>query len=220
MADADPRLEIARRLVGSPRDAPPTPALILDLALVEKNIAEMKRRMDPLPASLRPHAKIHKSPMLGRMQLDAGAIGLTTATVWEASAMIDAGLSPLLTAFAKLMPDQTLHSADQYWLANTRDIHHYIDGAHDPVFAEVLGDGQVGEDLVALRHQHDATLATRNNRRQRLQIDFRLSGAGDPEKGLEPIPAPEARRKLGDRLGLIAGRLKRRLEVEDRAVHT
>ena len=32
------------------------------------------------------------------MQLEAGAVGLTTATVWEASAMIDAGLSPLLIA--------------------------------------------------------------------------------------------------------------------------
>ena len=62
---ADPRLEIARRLIGSPRDAPPTPALILDLALVEKNIAEMKRRMDPLPASLRPHAKIRQEPDAG-----------------------------------------------------------------------------------------------------------------------------------------------------------
>src|ERR671934_2951349 len=98
MEGRDPRLEIARRLIGSPRDAPPTPALILDLRRVERNIAEMKRRMDPLPAALRPHAKIHKSPMLGRMQLEAGAIGLTTATVWEASAMIDAGLSHVLVA--------------------------------------------------------------------------------------------------------------------------
>ena len=111
MGEADPRLEIARRLIGSPRDAPPTPALILDLALVEKNIAEMKRRMDPLPASLRPHAKIHKSPMLGRMQLDAGAIGLTTATVWEASAMIDAGLSPLLIANQAVGPHKAAEVA-------------------------------------------------------------------------------------------------------------
>ena len=55
-----------------PRDAPATPALILDLPTVEQNIAEMARRMAGLPAELRPHAKIHKSPILGRMQLDAG----------------------------------------------------------------------------------------------------------------------------------------------------
>ncbi len=94
----DRMLEIPRRLIGSPRDAPSTPALILDLARVRGNLDEMARRMSQLPAALRPHAKIHKSPILGRMQLDAGAIGLTTATVWEASAMIDAGLSDILVA--------------------------------------------------------------------------------------------------------------------------
>lgn len=44
-----------------------------------------------------------------------------------------AGLSPLLTAFAKLMPDQSPHSADQYWLANTRDIQ-----VHAPVLGVIL----------------------------------------------------------------------------------
>ena len=92
------RLHDARQMIGHARDAPATPALLLDLPAVERNIAEMARRMADLPASLRPHAKIHKSPTLGRMQLDAGAIGLTTATVWEASAMLDAGISDVLVA--------------------------------------------------------------------------------------------------------------------------
>jgi D-serine deaminase-like pyridoxal phosphate-dependent protein len=85
-------------VIGRARDAPATPALLLDLAVVERNIAEMRRRMDGLPAALRPHAKIHKSPELGRLQMDAGAIGLTTATVWEAAAMVDAGLDDVLIA--------------------------------------------------------------------------------------------------------------------------
>ena len=91
-------LETARSLIGAPRDAPPTPALLLDRPKVEHNIAEMARRMNGLPAALRPHAKIHKSPILGRMQVDAGAIGLTTATLWEASAMVAAGLDEILIA--------------------------------------------------------------------------------------------------------------------------
>ena len=91
-------------MIGRARDEPATPALILDLRAVERNIAEMARRMDRLPAALRPHAKIHKSPILGQMQLDAGAIGLTTATVWEASAMIDAGLSDVLIANQAIGP--------------------------------------------------------------------------------------------------------------------
>jgi D-serine deaminase-like pyridoxal phosphate-dependent protein len=98
MNPTETMLEIPRRLIGGPRHAVPTPALILDLPRVENNLAEMARRMAGLPAELRPHAKIHKSPILGQMQLDAGAIGLTTATIWEASAMVDAGLSDVLIA--------------------------------------------------------------------------------------------------------------------------
>src|SRR3954454_12377595 len=91
-------LSTARRLVGGPAGAVPPPALLVDIAVVRENIAEMRRRMDTVPAALRPHAKIHKSPVLGQMQLDAGAIGLTTATVWEASAMVAAGLDNILIA--------------------------------------------------------------------------------------------------------------------------
>ena len=92
------RLEAARSFVGGPRNAPPTPALIVDLPRVRSNLREMADRMAGLSAALRPHAKIHKSPILGRMQIEAGAIGLTTATVWEASVMVDAGLSDILVA--------------------------------------------------------------------------------------------------------------------------
>jgi D-serine deaminase-like pyridoxal phosphate-dependent protein len=85
-------------MIGRARDAPATPALLLDLGIVERNVAEMARRMAGLPAELRPHAKIHKCPELGRLQIEAGAIGLTTATVWEAAAMVDAGLDEVLIA--------------------------------------------------------------------------------------------------------------------------
>jgi D-serine deaminase-like pyridoxal phosphate-dependent protein len=109
--DVDSRLDRARRLIGSPRDAIPTPALILDLPCVQRNIDEMARRMSELPAALRPHAKIHKSPILGRMQVDAGAIGLTTATVWEASAMIEGGIDDVLIANQVVGPVKTAELA-------------------------------------------------------------------------------------------------------------
>ena len=95
-------LDTAKRLIGAPRDAAPTPALLLDLPKVERNLAEMARRMSALPAALRPHVKIHKSPILGQMQIDAGAIGLTTATVWEASAMVEEGIDDILGGLDKL----------------------------------------------------------------------------------------------------------------------
>jgi D-threonine aldolase len=96
LSSTQQRLDTARRLVGGPASAVPTPALLVDIAVVRENIAEMRRRMDTVPAALRPHAKIHKSPEFGRMQMEAGAIGLTTATVWEASAMVAAGLDDIL----------------------------------------------------------------------------------------------------------------------------
>lgn len=98
MSHDDRGLEGARGFIGRPVEDVPTPALIVDLPAVERNIAEMGRRMAGLPAALRPHAKIHKSPAFGRLQVDAGAIGLTTATVWEASVMVDGGLTDILVA--------------------------------------------------------------------------------------------------------------------------
>lgn len=95
---ATPDLELPRALIGAELAELSTPALILDLPTVSANIAEMARRMEPLPASLRPHAKIHKNPQLARMQLEAGGIGITTATVWEAAVMVDAGIPDVLIA--------------------------------------------------------------------------------------------------------------------------
>ena len=67
--------------------------------------------MDGVHADLRPHAKIHKSPILGRMQLDAGGIGLTTATIWEASVMLEAGLPELLVANEVVGPIKAAEAA-------------------------------------------------------------------------------------------------------------
>ena len=47
---------------------------------------------------MRPHTKVHKSPQIARMQVDAGAIGITTATAWEAIAMAEAGIDDILIA--------------------------------------------------------------------------------------------------------------------------
>jgi D-serine deaminase-like pyridoxal phosphate-dependent protein len=72
-----------------------TPALILDLPAARRNIAKMAHRLKTMPAKLRPHIKVHKSPELARMQMDAGAIGISTATVWEAIVMVRSGLDSI-----------------------------------------------------------------------------------------------------------------------------
>ena len=58
----------------------------------------MAERFAELPTQLRPHIKVHKSPELARLQLEAGAIGVATATVWEAIVMAQAGIPDVLVA--------------------------------------------------------------------------------------------------------------------------
>ena len=72
-----------------------TPALILDLPVARRNINKMADRLRTMPAKIRPHIKVHKSPELARMQVDAGAIGISTATIWEAIVMVRSGLDSI-----------------------------------------------------------------------------------------------------------------------------
>jgi D-serine deaminase-like pyridoxal phosphate-dependent protein len=78
--------------IGRHRAEVVTPALILDLPAAKRNIAHMADRLTSLGATIRPHIKVHKSPELSHLQVDAGAIGMSVATVWEAIVLVDAGL--------------------------------------------------------------------------------------------------------------------------------
>ena len=76
-----------------------TPALVLDLDKVEANINEMADATREAGVRLRPHTKTHKIPELARMQLAAGAQGITCAKVGEAEVMIEAGIDDVLIAY-------------------------------------------------------------------------------------------------------------------------
>ena len=86
-----------RDAIGRSRHELTTPALLLDLPVVRRNITRMAARTRG-PTRLRPHVKSHKSAEIARLQIEAGAIGLTAATVWEAAAMAAAGMDDLLIA--------------------------------------------------------------------------------------------------------------------------
>jgi D-serine deaminase-like pyridoxal phosphate-dependent protein len=76
-----------------------TPALLLHLDLVRRNVTRMAQRAQHLGVRLRPHAKTHKCVELGRLQLEHGAQGLTVATLVEAEEFARAGLTDLTWAF-------------------------------------------------------------------------------------------------------------------------
>ena len=75
-----------------------TPALVLDKAKLERNIRRMAEFAAGGPAKLRPHAKTHKCVEIAKLQLEAGAVGITCAKVGEAEALADGGIPDILIA--------------------------------------------------------------------------------------------------------------------------
>jgi len=91
--------------VPEPADLPPlpaaldTPALVVYVERVRVNIERLQTDLDARGIALRPHVKTHKSVRIARMQLDAGARGLTVGTLGEAEVMASAGLRDLFLAY-------------------------------------------------------------------------------------------------------------------------
>ncbi|MEM8962905.1 MAG: alanine racemase [Acidobacteriota bacterium] len=80
-------------------DTLPTPALLVDLDVLERNLATMAAKARRLNVTLRPHAKTHKCVEIARLQRDHGAMGLTVSTLAEAQAFARHGFDDLTWAF-------------------------------------------------------------------------------------------------------------------------
>jgi D-serine deaminase-like pyridoxal phosphate-dependent protein len=80
------------------RDDIDTPALLADLDRMEANLEHMASFFRQVPAKLRPHFKNHKCPDLAARQLDAGAVGITCATLREAECLVHHGVRSVLLA--------------------------------------------------------------------------------------------------------------------------
>ena len=75
-----------------------TPALLVDLDVMEFNLHRMADFFSDKRCKLRPHFKNHKSPLLAWKQLRAGAIGITCATLREAEILVQHGVDNILIA--------------------------------------------------------------------------------------------------------------------------
>jgi len=80
-------LETDLMTVSQSLDAIDTPALLIDLGVLEANLAAMAALCTGRPQRLRPHAKTHKSPIIAAMQRQAGAVGICCAKISEAEAL-------------------------------------------------------------------------------------------------------------------------------------
>jgi D-serine deaminase-like pyridoxal phosphate-dependent protein len=76
-----------------------TPTLLINWPVVERNVARMAELARDRSVDLRPHMKTHKMVSLARLQMDAGAVGLTVAKLGEADVMVRNGIDNLLIAY-------------------------------------------------------------------------------------------------------------------------
>src|ERR1700752_2057189 len=76
-----------------------TPCAVIDMDRVERNIARIQAACDAAGLANRPHIKTHKSPVLAKMQVAAGARGITCQKLGEAEVMVEGGLDDILISY-------------------------------------------------------------------------------------------------------------------------
>ncbi len=155
----------------------PTPALLLDLDVLDANLSRMAARAKVLGVELRPHAKTHKCVEIAERQVAAGAVGLTVSTLYEAEAFADHGFTDITWAFPLPISriDQALELASRIRLG-------------------VLVDSREAIDALAARAPHEGT------QNVWLKVDCGYHRAGvDPqsEQAVELAAAIEAAGNLG-----------------------
>ncbi len=76
-----------------------TPAVVIDLDIVERNIARVQKLCEAAGIANRPHIKTHKIPALAHKQIEAGAQGITCQKLGEAEVMADSGIDDILVSY-------------------------------------------------------------------------------------------------------------------------
>ncbi len=106
LEEVEQRLRSSSGIDGVEKQDLPTPALLVDLDRFEANVARMADYAAGASVGLRPHAKTHKCPEIAKRQIEAGALGVCTATIREAEAMGAAGVGGLLITSELLGPNK------------------------------------------------------------------------------------------------------------------
>jgi D-serine deaminase-like pyridoxal phosphate-dependent protein len=84
-----------------------TPAAVIDMDRVERNIARIQAACNAAGVANRPHIKTHKSPELAKLQIAAGARGITCQKLGEAEVMANAGIDDILISY-NLLGDEKM----------------------------------------------------------------------------------------------------------------
>lgn len=106
-------MTIRNQFVGMHKSEIDTPALLLDLAAMEKNLNIMANFFADKTCKLRPHVKIYRAtPILAHKQIEAGAIGVTCAKLCEAEVLAGAGIKDILIANQIVGPEKIRRLTD------------------------------------------------------------------------------------------------------------
>src|SRR5215472_16238491 len=95
----------------------PTPALVLNVDALERNLHRMADDCRAAGVALRPHTKTHKSPWIARRQVRLGASGICAAKVGEAEVLVQAGIEDVLIT-TDLVPSTMARALDLARLAH------------------------------------------------------------------------------------------------------
>src|SRR5215217_3673314 len=107
-----PLSEDLKRLVGQPVEAIDTPALVVDLDAMQRNLARMADFARKHDVRWRPHAKMHKSSAIARLQMQAGAIGVCVQKTSEAEAMVAGGVNNVYISNEVVAPGKLARVAE------------------------------------------------------------------------------------------------------------
>jgi len=83
-----------------------TPALLIDLDILERNLTRMADLVRGTGIQLRPHVKTHKSPLVAKRQIELGACGVCCAKVGEAEVMVEGGVTDVLITTEVAAPEK------------------------------------------------------------------------------------------------------------------
>ncbi len=212
-------VERYRYQLGRARDEVTTPALLLDLDVARRNVRQMGDNFRGLPAELRPHIKVHKSPQLSRLAIDAGAIGVACATVWEAKVMAEAGIVDVLVANQVVHPDKVRALADTarghrltVAVDDARNVRQLSEAAREAGTAvDLLIEIDVGMGRCGVRSREEALpLAERIAELQNVRLRGMQGYEGhcmlEPDREVRLEEAHRANDKLVDAVDFIAER--------------
>lgn len=200
-----------------------SPAVLVEEKRLSANIRRMQNKADAQGVRLRPHVKTHKSAALARRQREAGAVGITVATVHEAEVFAEAGFSDIRIAYSLVGSEKyrrllgLREQADISFCVDTEEgirqassFFDARDAAVDVLLEIDTGQGRCGGEW---NSEYVVTLARHVDEAPGLQLRGILTHAGQvyagPENGeraadaLERVAAAER-----DRMLSVAGRLQ------------